>query len=120
MRRLQRDPEIVRHDPAAEEGVRERFEAWQAAEVDTLEAGVEGAEWRARIEALLEDPADGPALKQLEQTLGALAALQNRELYTNVALSARRDDCVRILVTVLFPDTPDPCGRRKTQGAYPK
>ncbi|KJA28971.1 hypothetical protein HYPSUDRAFT_128459 [Hypholoma sublateritium FD-334 SS-4] len=69
LQRLQRDPEIVRHDPAAEEGVRERFEAWQAAEVDTLEGGVDGAEWRARIEALLEDPTDGSALKQLEQTL---------------------------------------------------
>ncbi|KJA19410.1 hypothetical protein HYPSUDRAFT_204624 [Hypholoma sublateritium FD-334 SS-4] len=43
---LETQSTIVRHDPGA-----------QAAEVDTLECGVEGAEWRARIKALLEDPA---------------------------------------------------------------
>ncbi|KAF8201003.1 hypothetical protein BJ912DRAFT_921550 [Pholiota molesta] len=64
LRRLAREPAIVRHDPEAEEGVRERYYAWRAEE-----GGLESAEWAARIEKAREDPVDGAAVKQLEESL---------------------------------------------------
>lgn len=70
LRRLKRDPDIVRHDPGVEEGVKEHYLSWKETEMDTLDGGVEGAEWKTRVEAMREEAVDGDALKQLEQTLG--------------------------------------------------
>ncbi|KAF9485931.1 hypothetical protein BDN70DRAFT_988274 [Pholiota conissans] len=69
LRRLAREPDIVRHDPEAEEGVRERYHAWRAAEVDANEGGVEGVDWTARIEKAREDAVDGAAVTELEANL---------------------------------------------------
>jgi len=68
--RLKQDPDIVRHDPEAEEGVRERFLAWKEKEVDSVEGGIDGAEWKAKIKEAVEDIRDGAHLRALEDTLG--------------------------------------------------
>lgn len=70
LRRLAREPAIARHDPEAEEGVRERYHAWRAAE-----GALESTEWEARIEKACEDPVDGAAVKQLEASLGGSSVL---------------------------------------------
>ena len=70
LRRLKHDPEIIRHDPEAEDGVKEQYLAWKQQEVDSLDGGTEGSTWNAKINAALQDSTDGPALKELESTLG--------------------------------------------------
>jgi len=70
LRRLTSDPSIIRHDPEVEDGVKDQYASWKARAVDTLDGGVEGAEWKTKIESAIQDPTDGQALKQLEETLG--------------------------------------------------
>ncbi|KAH9485006.1 hypothetical protein JR316_0001910 [Psilocybe cubensis] len=69
LRRLKQDPTIIRHDPEAEEGVKEQYNLWKEKEVDTLDGGVEGAEWKSKIETALQDSNDNQSLKQLQETL---------------------------------------------------
>ncbi|KDR75750.1 hypothetical protein GALMADRAFT_248422 [Galerina marginata CBS 339.88] len=69
LRRLKRDPTIIRHDPEVEEGVKDQYLAWREKEVDILDGGAEGAAWSAMIDAALEDTSDGQTLKHLEETL---------------------------------------------------
>lgn len=68
LRRLQRDASIISHDPEAE--VKEKYRAWLEAEVEPKEGGIEGAEWAARVSEALDEPHDGQALKDLQDTLG--------------------------------------------------
>jgi hypothetical protein len=72
LRRLKTDPTILRHDPEVEEGVKDQYTKWRESEADKLDGGVDGAEWKARIDAALDDTVDGQGLKQLEETLGKL------------------------------------------------
>ncbi|KAF9565549.1 hypothetical protein CPC08DRAFT_683666 [Agrocybe pediades] len=69
LRRLATDPSIIRHDPEVDEGAKDQYGAWKEKEVDTLDGGVDGAAWKNKIEAALQDSANGQALKQLEETL---------------------------------------------------
>ncbi|CAA7259051.1 unnamed protein product [Cyclocybe aegerita] len=69
LRRLKRDPTILGHDPEADEGVKTVYCAWREAEVETKDGGLDGAEWQAKIAAALEESVEGPALKELEETL---------------------------------------------------
>ena len=71
LRRLKTDPTILRHNPEVEEGVKDQYAKWRESEVDTLGGGIDGAEWKARIDAALKD-VDGQALTQLEEQLGNL------------------------------------------------
>lgn len=70
LRRLKQDPSIIRHDPEEEEGVKDQYLAWKEKEVDTLDGGAEGAEWKSKIEAALQESTDNQPLKKLEETLG--------------------------------------------------
>jgi hypothetical protein len=74
LRRLKTDPTILRHNPEVEEGVKDQYAKWRESEVDTLDGGVDGAEWKARIDGALKD-VDGQALTQLEELLGNLLSV---------------------------------------------
>ena len=69
-RRLKRDPAILRHDPEADEGNRDEYRAWLERDVNSKEGGIDGQEWKGKIAAVLEEPLDGPALKELRDMLG--------------------------------------------------
>lgn len=69
LRRLKRDGSILRRDPE-EEDVKAEFLLWREREVDSEEGGIEGAEWSSRIGSAVEEPVDGEALKELENSLG--------------------------------------------------
>ncbi|KAF8806469.1 hypothetical protein BYT27DRAFT_7293704 [Phlegmacium glaucopus] len=69
LRRLKRDPAILRHDPEADEGIRDEYHAWLETEVNAKEGGIDGQEWTSNIAAVLEEPLDGPALKELRDKL---------------------------------------------------
>lgn len=69
LRRLKRDPAILRHDPEADEETREEYHVWWEGEVNSQEGGIEGQEWTSKIAAVLEEPLDGPALKELQEIL---------------------------------------------------
>ena len=70
LRRLKRDPAILRHDPEADKGTRDEYHAWWEGEVNNREGGIDGQEWSSKIAAVLEEPLDGPALKELRDILG--------------------------------------------------
>jgi len=70
LKRLKHDPSILRHDPEAEEVTKNAFISWREKEIDSREGGIDSAEWGTKISAALEEPVDGQALKQLEETLG--------------------------------------------------
>lgn len=77
LRRLKHDPEIIKHDPEAEEGIKEQYLTWKQQEVDTLDGGIENSAWDAKTDAASQDSADGLALKQLEATLGTVSLFSN-------------------------------------------
>jgi hypothetical protein len=70
LRRLKYDSSILRRDP--EESDMADFLSWREKSVDSEEGGIEGREWGGKIATALEDPIDGQALRQLEETLGRL------------------------------------------------
>lgn len=72
LKRLKRDPSILRHNPEEDVVVKADFLSWREKEVDSKESGIEGMEWSGKITTALEDPVDGSALKELEETLGRL------------------------------------------------
>jgi hypothetical protein len=78
LRRLKRDPAILRHDPEADEGNRDEYRAWLEADVNSKEGGIDGQEWKDKIAAVLEEPLDGPALKELRDMLGKFLILDCR------------------------------------------
>ena len=75
LRRLKRDPAILRLDPEADEGNRNEYRAWLEGDVNGKEGGIDGQEWKGRIAAVLEEPLDGPALKELRDMLGKFPIL---------------------------------------------
>ena len=75
LRRLKRDPAILRHDPEADEGNRDEYRAWLEREVNSKEGGIDGQEWKDKIAAVLEEPLDGPALMELRDMLGKFLIL---------------------------------------------
>jgi hypothetical protein len=77
LRRLKRDPVILRHDPEPDEGTRDEYRAWLEGEVNSKEGGIDGQEWTDKIAAVLEEPLDGPALKELQDTLGKIPYFLN-------------------------------------------
>ncbi|KAJ3830149.1 hypothetical protein F5880DRAFT_1517664 [Lentinula raphanica] len=76
LKRLNSDPSILKHDPEADGGVKEVYLQWIASSVDSMEGGIEGAHWSARIDELLKSE-DG---KILHDTLDSLVP---SELTTN-------------------------------------
>ena len=70
LRRLKRDPAILRLDPEADEGNKEEYRAWLERDVNSKEGGIDGQEWKGKIAAVLDEPLDGPALVELRDMLG--------------------------------------------------
>ena len=70
LRRLKHDPAILKHDPEADEGTKDEYHAWLEGEVNCKEGGIDGQDWTHNITAVLEEPLDGPALKELRDILG--------------------------------------------------
>ena len=75
MKRLKHDPSILRLNPEEDDIVKADFLSWKEKEVDSREGGIEGTEWDGRAATALEDSRDGPALKELEETLGRCSKL---------------------------------------------
>jgi hypothetical protein len=67
LKRLRHDPEIIKHDPEADAGVKEFYRQWLATEV---KGGIDGEEWGAKITAVLSESADSQALKANQDALG--------------------------------------------------
>ncbi|KAJ7287806.1 hypothetical protein C8J57DRAFT_1117863 [Mycena rebaudengoi] len=66
LKRLRHDPEIIKHDPEADAGVKEFYRQWLATEV---KGGIDGEEWGAKITAVLSESADSQALKANQDAL---------------------------------------------------
>jgi hypothetical protein len=69
LKRLKNDPEIIKRDPEADEGIRALYNTWLRSEVDTKEGGILGDEWTRKV---LAELADGPALQGTQDVLGEL------------------------------------------------
>ena len=85
LRRLKRDPAILRHDPEADDGGRDEYRAWLEGDVNSKE-GIDGQEWKGKIAAVLEEPLDGPALKELRDMLGKFLILLISVQISNIHL----------------------------------
>lgn len=70
LRRLKRDPDIIKHDPEADGEVRAQFEEWVLVEVNSKDGGLDGPLWKKAMEDVLGEPVDGEALKATHDTLG--------------------------------------------------
>jgi len=68
LRRLKHDPAIIRHDPESDEALSDYYYKWLSQEVDA-KGGIDGPHWSQTAIELLEEPNDGPALKQTLDTL---------------------------------------------------
>ncbi|KAJ6587061.1 hypothetical protein DFH09DRAFT_1259982 [Mycena vulgaris] len=66
LKRLKHDPEIIKHDPEADAGVKEFYIQWLATSVKD---GINGEEWTSKIAAVLNESADGQALKANQDAL---------------------------------------------------
>jgi hypothetical protein len=70
LKQLKHNPEIIKHDPEADDVVKGLYLSWLAAEVESKEGGILSEEWTKEAEGLLSDPADGAALRASQDTLG--------------------------------------------------
>lgn len=70
LRRLKRDPELLKPDPAAEESSKELYTLWLDAEVRSTESGIDGSFWSKKISDSLEDGEEGITLKETFDSLG--------------------------------------------------
>ncbi|KAF8210423.1 hypothetical protein K438DRAFT_1711125 [Mycena galopus ATCC 62051] len=66
LKRLKHDPEIIKHDPEAEAGAKEFYSQWFAT---AMKDGIDSEEWSAKIATVLNESADGQALKATQDTL---------------------------------------------------
>jgi hypothetical protein len=69
LRKLKSDPEIIAHDTEEGSEVKALFEEWLKEHVDSKE-GIEGPEWKAKVEQALADPFDGSVLQATYDALG--------------------------------------------------
>ncbi|KAJ7783324.1 hypothetical protein B0H16DRAFT_1496335 [Mycena metata] len=76
LKRLKHDPEIIKHDPEADAGAKEFYGQWLAS---AMKDGVDGEEWTAKITAVLDESADGQALKANQDAL--MPAEMTRETF---------------------------------------
>ncbi|KAJ7091245.1 hypothetical protein C8R44DRAFT_835868 [Mycena epipterygia] len=66
LKRLKHNSEIIKHDPEADATVKEFYTQWLATAVKD---GIDGEEWSSKIAAVLNESADGQALKANQDTL---------------------------------------------------
>ncbi|KAJ7178330.1 hypothetical protein C8R43DRAFT_973001 [Mycena crocata] len=66
LKRLKHDPEIIKHDPEADAGVKEFYGQWLGS---VMKDGIDGEEWTSKIAAVLNESADGQALKANQDAL---------------------------------------------------
>ncbi|KAJ6594044.1 hypothetical protein B0H19DRAFT_1093499 [Mycena capillaripes] len=66
LKRLRHDPEIIKHDPEADAGAKELYSQWLAT---AMKDGIDGEEWTAKIAAVLDESADGQALRANQDAL---------------------------------------------------
>ncbi|KAJ4483265.1 hypothetical protein J3R30DRAFT_3447298 [Lentinula aciculospora] len=62
LRRLRSDPNILRHDPEVDGGVKEAYLEWITSNVDSHDGGVESTHWTAKIDESLKSE-DGETLQ---------------------------------------------------------
>ncbi|ESK96690.1 hypothetical protein Moror_6753 [Moniliophthora roreri MCA 2997] len=67
VKRLKGDPNILRHDPESEQGVRETYLKW--VEQNSLDKGMDNEEWNSKINSHLDQTEDGRALQKTLDTL---------------------------------------------------
>ncbi|KAF9062445.1 hypothetical protein BDP27DRAFT_1336626 [Rhodocollybia butyracea] len=68
LKRLRSDPEILKHDPEADGGIKEIYMHWLVSDVDSQEGGIESVHWTAIIDQTLGSE-DG---QTLQTTLNSL------------------------------------------------
>ncbi|KAJ7680469.1 hypothetical protein DFH06DRAFT_1278495 [Mycena polygramma] len=66
LKRLKHDPEIIKHDPEADAGAKELYSQWLST---AMKDGIDGEEWTAKISTVLNESADGQALKTNQDAL---------------------------------------------------
>lgn len=71
LKRLRQDPDILRHDPEADEGIKSIYVQWLSSEVETQEGGIGGATWMNKISSSLNSSEDGQSLQVSLDTLGS-------------------------------------------------
>ncbi|KAJ7496143.1 hypothetical protein B0H11DRAFT_2002009 [Mycena galericulata] len=76
LKRLKHNPEIIKHDPEADAGVKEFYTQWLATSVKD---GMDGEEWTSKIANVLDDSPDGQALKANQDAL--VPAEMSREIF---------------------------------------
>ncbi|KAJ7780517.1 hypothetical protein DFH07DRAFT_909944 [Mycena maculata] len=76
LKRLKHDPEIIKHDPEADAGVKEFYSQWL---VTSVKDGIDGEEWTAKINTVLNESTDGQALKANQDAL--VPAEMSRETF---------------------------------------
>lgn len=69
LKRLKHEPDILRHNLEADEGVKASYIEWLAAEVTVEESGMSATKWATKIKANANDTQDGQALQATLNTL---------------------------------------------------
>jgi hypothetical protein len=69
LKRLKLDPEIIKHDPEADPGVRELYAQWLDGEAGVKGSGINEGDWAARIDRVWSEP-DAEALRSTRDHLG--------------------------------------------------
>lgn len=105
LKRLRRDPEIIRHDPEAEQATRELYTEWLASEVDVKEGGIEGEEWQVTVAHVLGDSSDGQALQDTRDALGAFLFMTFSQVLIVTCISTVRNAADNVLETIFLPRT---------------
>lgn len=70
LKQVRQNPDILKHDPAAEGPARELYLRWVEAEVTGKDDGIDGDEWRGRIAGALHEAGSGETLQTTHDALG--------------------------------------------------
>ncbi|KAJ6500036.1 hypothetical protein C8R47DRAFT_1110174 [Mycena vitilis] len=66
LKRLKQNPEIIKHDPEVDAGAKELYSQWL---LIAMKDGIDGEEWTAKIATVIDESADGQALKANQDAL---------------------------------------------------
>jgi hypothetical protein len=70
LKRLRSDPEILKADPDTDQSLQDMYPNWVSKEVVSKDGGINGPEWKSKINATLADGPDGKALQATYDALG--------------------------------------------------
>jgi hypothetical protein len=70
LKRLKRDPEVIKVDPASVDQTKNMFDTWFREHVSSKEGGMDSAEWFERIKSVLAEKEEGQVLTETRDSLG--------------------------------------------------